>query len=45
MQAAATTPNTAMGQIRRTTSGATSRASTTIIPTPGGLWVTVCSLL
>jgi len=28
-----------MGQIRRTTSGATIRASTAIFAAPGGLWV------
>src|SRR5215469_10409280 len=39
MAAAHITPNTGMGQIRRTTSGATISASTTIFPAPGGLWV------
>src|SRR5262249_56530703 len=33
------TANTGMGQIRRTTSGATIRASTAIFPAPGGWWV------
>src|SRR5215468_4365006 len=36
MAAAHITANTGMGQIRRTTSGATIRASTTIFPAPGG---------
>src|SRR6516165_3147808 len=38
MQAATITPNTEMGQIRRTTSGATIRASTAIFAAPSGLW-------
>src|SRR5215468_5169747 len=39
MAAATITPNTGMVQIRRTTSGATISASTTIFPAPGGWWV------